>query len=109
MREKSINKQYQEVIAKCKFISKADEWFIEGTEVTLVDKYGYNQYNIKDRFKNNWSLFKGLTNETFVGYNGELPREDSETCPFTEFLIYDEFNNEISELTLEEYNNILNK
>jgi hypothetical protein len=44
--------------------------------------------------------------ETYHGYTGELPREDGETCPFDEFFIYDEFGNEISELTIEEYKNI---
>lgn len=42
--------------------------------------------------------------KTYEGYTGNLPREDGETCPFSEFYIYDEFQNEISELTLNEYN-----
>jgi len=54
-------------------------------------------------FYEGWSLFSGYTNETYTGYSGELPRLDEDTCTFNEFLIYDEFDNEISELTLEEY------
>lgn len=53
-------------------------------------------------------LFDGLTMETYQGYSGELPREDGETCPFDEFFIYDEFGNDITELTLEEYEVLLN-
>jgi hypothetical protein len=29
-----------------------------------------------------------LTYETYNGYNGELPREDQESCSFEEFDIY---------------------
>jgi len=46
--------------------------------------------------------------ETFSGYSGKLPREDGETCNFDEFFIYDEFGNDITELTLEKYEALLN-
>jgi hypothetical protein len=35
-----------------------------------------------------WGFFRGLTYETYKGYNGELPREDEESCSFEEFDIY---------------------
>jgi hypothetical protein len=103
----NINKQYQEIIKKCKFISKPDEWFVEGIEVECPDACSYNEYKSGDKFNSGWSLFQGYTNETYIGYNGEFPRPDGETCPFDEFYIYDEFKNEISELTLEEYKELL--
>jgi len=107
--QKTINEQYQAIIAKCKFISKPDEWFVEGTEPKCSDACSYSDYKQGDKFNSGWSLFEGYTNETYIGYTGELPRPDGETCPFSEFFIYDEFGNEISELTLEEYKEILEK
>jgi hypothetical protein len=103
----NINEEYQKIIKKCKFISKPDEWFVEGTEAVLEDGYSYSEYKQGDKFNDGWSLFNGLTNETYNGFTGELPREDGETCAFDEFLIYDEFGNEISELTLEEYKSLI--
>jgi hypothetical protein len=103
-----INEEYQNVIKKCKFISKPEEWFVEGTEALNEDGISYTDYKEGDKFNDGWSLFNGLTNETFVGYEGELPRQDGETCPFDEFLIYDEYGNEISELTLNEYKELFN-
>ncbi len=101
-----INDEYQEIIKKSKFIAKADQWFIEGTEAVCDGGYSYINYKSGDKFNAGWSLFMGSTNETYVGFIGELPRIDCETCPFDEFYIYDEFGNEISELTIEEYNKL---
>jgi hypothetical protein len=109
MENKTINDAYQEIISKCKFISKSDQWFVENTEVNCRDKCNYIEYNDGDKFNNGFGLFEGLTNETYIGYSGELPRADGETCPFEEFLIYDEFGHEISELTLEEYKSFITK
>ncbi len=97
-----INTKYQEIISKCKFVAKPDTWYVEGSEVKLVDGCSYQKYRQGDKFNSGWSLFEGLTNETYDGYNGELPRIDGETCSFTEFLIYDELGNEISELALDD-------
>jgi len=105
-----LEDEYQEIIKKCKFISKSDEWFVEGTEAKLDIDVTYPRYNSGDKFNSIIGLFNGLTYETYLGgYNGELPREDGETCPFDEFFIYDEYGNEISELTLEEYKQLLRK
>lgn len=100
-----IDKKYEDILRKCKFISKKDEWFVEGTEVKVCDVW---QYEVGYKFKDGCGLFEGLTNETYSWYVGELPRHDSEVCPLDEFLIYDELGNEISELTLEEYKKLLN-
>jgi hypothetical protein len=98
-----MNEEYQKIISKCKFISKPNKWFLEGTEVKIDDAGSYLKYQEGDKFNTGWSLFEGYTNETFKGYSGKLPRLDGETCSFDEFFIYDEFGNEISELTLNEY------
>jgi len=105
--QKNINEKYLEIIYKCKFISKPDEWFVEGTEAVIEDNVIYPEYKEGDKFNSVCGLFDGLTNETFKGYDGELPRPDGETCPLDEFYIYDEFGNEISELTLDEYQKLL--
>lgn len=104
----NINYLYNEVIKKCKFISKKDAWFIEYTECVLENNESYGKYKRGDKFNNNYGLFNGLTMETFESYSGELPREDGEVCPFSEFYIYDDTGNEISELTLEEYEILIN-
>lgn len=104
----NINFIYNNVVSNCKFISKKDSWFVEYKECMLDDKKTYRKYNWGDKFNNNYGLFYGLTMESFNGYLGELPREDGETCNFDEFYIYDNFGNEISELTLEEYEVLIN-
>lgn len=99
----NINEEYQEVISKCQFKAKEDTWFIKDSFPLNMDKCSYSKYEDGHKFKVGWSLFCGWTNETFPGFNGTLPREDEETCSFDEFFIYDEYGNEISELTLNEY------
>ena len=96
----SINKKYQEIISRCKFVAKPDTWYIEGSEAILIDGISYRSYSDGDKFNSGWSLFRGLTNESYPEYEGELPRVDEETCQFSEFLIYDKTGNEISELSL---------
>jgi hypothetical protein len=105
-KKRVANKIYNNILRKCKFVSKGNEWFIEGTEAKLVDE-SYQEFKISDKFKNGWGLFQGKTNETFKGYSGELPRMDEKTCSFDEFYIYDENGFEISELTFEEYLQLL--
>jgi len=100
---KTINEKYLEIIKKCKFISKPDEWFVEGTQCVIEDNVIYPEYEQGDKFNNVCGLFNGLTMQSYQGYTGTLPREDGETCEFDEFFIYDEFGNDITELTLEEY------
>ena len=102
-----MKEKYLQIIKKCKFISKPDQWFVEGTEATIEDNIIFPDYKDGDKFNNVSGLFNGMTNESYHGYTGELPREDGETCPFDEFLIYDEHGNEISELTLQEYEKLI--
>jgi len=109
MKSENIHEKYLEIIKKCRFISKPDEWFVEGTECVIDDDVIYPNYTKGCKFNAVCGLFNGLTMETYRGYSGELPRQDGETCPFNEFYIYDEFGNEISDITLEEYEVLLNK
>jgi hypothetical protein len=94
----NINKEYIEILKKCKFITLEDTWFVEGRLVEL-DGLPFEKY-IEDttKFNDNCGLFDGWTNETYNEYIGELPRKDGETCSFDEFQIIDEYGNDISEL-----------
>lgn len=65
-----------------KFISKEDEWYIEGTEA-----YPDTDYD------EDWSLFQGLTyKENFNEMEGTGPCWDGETCQFNEFIITERIN-----------------
>ena len=105
----NINQEYNSILNKCKFIAKPDAWFNEKTEVKMLDTDNYSEYSDTDKFNFGWCLFEGLTDETYEGYTGELPRLDEESCPLDEFFIYDQYGNEISELTLKEYKILLRK
>lgn len=69
-----------------KFISRKDEWYVEGTEAKC--QFDYGEPKLSDTVENNCGLFEGLTNEIFPGFTGELPRHDEECCDFAEFDIY---------------------
>lgn len=84
---------------KFKFISRKDEWYVEGTEAKCLFDYG--EPNLNDIVEDNVGMFDGYTNEKFNGYTGELPRPDEEGCPFYEFDIY--LNDElVNQLTYDE-------
>jgi len=72
--------------SKFKFISRKDEWYVEGTEATCLFDYG--EPRLDDIVEDNVGMFDGYTNEIYSGYTGELPRPDEEGCPFDEFDIY---------------------
>jgi hypothetical protein len=69
-----------------KFISKKDEWFIEGSEVTCEGDF--TDWNYDKLIEDGWGMFRGLTNEIYKGYDGPLPRLDGDTSSFSEFEIY---------------------
>ena len=98
----TINQEYELILRDCVFISKPDEWFIEGFESQLDTLY--TQYENGHKFNENSAIMEGLTYE---GCPTGFFREDSEGCPLTEFEIYDRYGNEISELTLLEYKSIV--
>lgn len=105
-----IDDKCQGIIKKCKFIAKKNTWFIEGSVVDLIDN-NYLVYEDNTKFGTGCSTFSGYTNrsldEYFFENCGSPIRYDQETCDFSEFLIYDEYGNEISELTLNDYLQIL--
>lgn len=101
----NYNNIYQNIVSKCRFISKKDEWFIEGCECkTQYTSGSYSEYKFGDKFNSGWSLFRGLT---VNGVSDGVPADDGETCPFDEFYMYDANDNEIGELTLDEYLKLL--
>jgi hypothetical protein len=71
-----------------RFISKEDEdpYWVPGTIVNC--EVVYEDYLPNKEVKNFWGMFNGLTMVTYKGYDGELPREDSDTSGFDEFDIY---------------------
>lgn len=104
-----INKEYIEILKKCKFIALKDTWYVEGT-IAELDGSTYDDYeNENIKFNAKSGLFGGWTNEVYAGYTGELPREDGETCSLDEFQIIDEYGNDITELSLKEYKLLLRK
>jgi hypothetical protein len=66
------------------FIAKKETWFVG--EATL-DSDCTNWYDSMV-LENGWGFFQGWTYESYNGYNGELPRQDEESCSFDEFDIY---------------------
>ncbi len=101
----TIDEEYRAVLQECFFISKPDEWFLEGLEADLETLYSL--YKNGDTFNSNSAIMRGLTLETYDGCKDDIPRVDGEGCPLTEFEIYDKWGNEISELTLNEYKSLL--
>lgn len=98
----NIHREYVDVLNKCFIVSKKDEWFLEGFEVDMDGLYyGYGE---NSKFNGNSATFIGLT---FEDTDGITPELDSEGCPLDEFEIYDNYGNEISELTLSEYKSLL--
>lgn len=69
-----------------KFIARPNTWFIDGTTVELITDL--TEWNPMDKIEDGFGEFYGSTNETFQGYDGELPRMDGEICNYDEFFIY---------------------
>lgn len=74
--------------SRIKFFARKDTWFVDYSECVCKFDYGNSQHLLDDVVDNNSGMFFGKTNETFKGYDGELPREDEEGCAFDEFDIY---------------------
>jgi hypothetical protein len=67
-----------------KFVARNETWFVG--DVTLDSDC--TEWHDSMAIEKGWGFFRGLTYETYKGYNGELPREDEESCSFEEFDIY---------------------
>lgn len=68
-----------------KFIAREESWYIKGTECKLDEDH---KFIWNGKIEDDMALFEGMTNESYRGYEGELPRWDGEWCPFDEFDIY---------------------
>lgn len=67
-----------------KFVAKRNTWFVG--DVTLdSDCTDWNDSMVIEK---GWGFFQGWTYESYKGYNGDLPREDEESCSFDEFEIF---------------------
>lgn len=95
-----------DVYKKCKFISKGN-YFIKNCNCKLLfDKKIIIEEN--SVFGDDFGLFQGYTDESnIIIYH--TPYKSEEYCYFDDFLIYDDYNNEISKLTLREYLNLIRK
>lgn len=71
---------------KLKFVSREDEWFVNGTEAVCTCQYGDPSF--ESVVEDNVGIFQGYTNESYPGHIGKLPRADEEGCSFDEFDIY---------------------
>ena len=99
-----MNRLTDEELKLLKFVSRPDCWYVEGS-VAICDGGWFNSDNEK-YIEQMCGSFGGWTNETYHGYNGELPRYDGEICPFDEFDIY--FNDTmVNELTTEEVRRLI--
>lgn len=102
----SIHEQYESVLKECIFISKPNEWFLEGYQVEFIRSVFSWREEI--RFNDNTAIVNGLT---IIDYRNDLHLEepifDQDSHDIKEFEIYDKWGNEISELTLFEYKELL--
>jgi len=97
-----------------RFISRdesGDEYWVPGTEVTCssdCSKWTENKIDdlTKCKISDGWGFFKGLTNVSYRGYRGKLPRLDEDSSSFGEFDIYYK-EDKIDHLTIEELINLI--
>lgn len=84
------------------FISKAEEYFVEGSLVQCIGDY--TEWKDDKKISDGRGMFCGQTMTSYNGYAGELPRMDEDTSSFGEFDIY--WNGiKIDDLT---YNELIN-
>jgi len=67
-----------------RFVARSETWFVG--EVILDSDC--TSWQDEMELEEGWGFFSGMTYETYNGYNGELPRQDEESCSFDEFDIY---------------------
>ena len=95
--------EYESILKECIFVSKPDGWFLEGFQVE-ISRCFYPQFKDGDKFNSKSAIVYGLTLEEV---KDDIPAFDGESCPLDEFEIYDKWGNEISELTLREYKELI--
>lgn len=69
------------------FIAKTGEgaWYFIGETKLIGDCTDWTETT---RLKDAWGMFQGKTNMSYIGYTGELPRDDVDSASFEEFDIY---------------------
>ncbi len=97
-----ISETYFRILRKCKFIAKPNTWFIEGS-LCKLEGDPFREYSEGDIFSDNSGLFCG----PYIGPNGKEKIDDRESCSLAGFFVYDEWGNEISNLTFMDYIRLL--
>lgn len=54
-----MNEEFLELIKKCKFISKPNEWFVSGSECFLDETCIYPEYKVDYKINQLCGLFNG--------------------------------------------------
>lgn len=67
-----------------RFAAKKNTWFVGDATLDSDCTDWYDSMVLEK----GWGFFNGWTYESYNGYNGELPRQDEESCSFDEFNIY---------------------
>lgn len=67
-----------------RFAAKKNTWFV-GDATLDSDCTEWKDSMVLEK---GWGFFNGWTYESYNGYNGDLPRQDEESCSFDEFDIY---------------------
>lgn len=98
---------YLTILKKCRFIVKPDEWFVEGTEAKMLRIEFSPNFDHTNKFNDSMGLFEGMTDNLCDEYGHIKIQLDAVTCTLDEFYIFDEFDNEISALTFDEYLELL--
>lgn len=55
-----MNEEFLELIKKCKFISKPNEWFVSGSECFLDETFIYPEYKVDYKINQLCGLFNGM-------------------------------------------------
>ena len=67
-----------------RFAAKKNTWFVGDATLDSDCTDWYDSMVLEK----GWGFFSGWTYESYNGYNGDLPRQDEESCSFDEFDIY---------------------
>lgn len=95
-KESKIHEEYEFILRKCIFVSKGDVFDINSTTSLGSLSLFYHDNSL---FQDNSGTFFGLI-DGVMGANSNF-------CNFSGFSIYDEYFNDISKLTLNEYKSLL--
>lgn len=96
-------------ISKCKFVSKPFKWFLDGSECILdINSVSINSDNIID-FSGSFKGYTLIGGDDQIRFNNngneynflpKLPRLSTVNCKFSDFIIYDNSGNQITDFKL---------